>query len=82
MKENIDQMRQRHKREIEALQQKCRHKKLSGWMEQWWAPGHGTGKVVKVCEFCGKVVKEKGRLKFEYKLVGKKFKLKKRRQLN
>ena len=70
MKENIDQMRQRHKREIEALQQKCRHKKLAGWMEQWWAPGHGTGRMVKVCEFCGKVIRERG-VKLEYTLIGK-----------
>lgn len=62
--ENIDQMRERHKREIKRLQKSCKHKKLSKWMEEYWAPGHSTGSMVKLCDFCGKVVKRKG-LKFE-----------------
>ena len=47
-KENIDQMRERHKKEIEKLQDNCKHKKLSKWMEFQWAPAHGTGEMVKI----------------------------------
>ena len=64
MAENIDQMRERHKREIKDLQKTCKHKKLSNWMELYWAVAHSTGSMVKVCIFCGKVIKKK-RLKFE-----------------
>lgn len=56
MKETIDQMRDRHKKEIEDLQDNCKHEKISGWMEEMWAPGHFSGTRVKVCEVCGKVV--------------------------
>ncbi len=58
--QNIDQMRERHKREIEALQKNCRHKRLSKWMEEWWAVAHSTGNMVKLCIICGKVIKRKG----------------------
>jgi len=63
--ENIDQMRERHKREIERLQKSCKHKKLSNWIREWWAIGHSTGYMVKTCNFCGKVIKRKG-LKFKF----------------
>jgi hypothetical protein len=65
MTENIDQMRKRHKQEIETLQQNCKHKKLSGWLNEYWAIAHATGNMIKVCEFCGKIVKRKG-MKFDY----------------
>ena len=62
--ENIDQMRERHKGEIEQLQKRCKHKKLSNWMELYWAVAHSTGSMVKTCSFCGKIIKRKA-LKFE-----------------
>jgi len=55
MKENIDQMRKRHEKEIDDLQKNCPHKKISDWMPFMWAPGHFGGDV-KVCLFCGKIV--------------------------
>ena len=58
MKENIDQMRKRHKEEIEKLQSSCKHTDISGWMDYMWAPGH-MGFPVKVCNFCGEIVKRK-----------------------
>lgn len=63
--EDINQMRERHKQEIETLQKNCKHRKQSNWIEEWWAIGHSTGNEVKVCEFCGKVIKRK-ELKFKY----------------
>ncbi len=35
------------------LQSGCDHEKISDWMEIHWAPGHGTGKLIKECERCG-----------------------------
>ena len=60
--ENINQMRQKHKKEIETLQKLCSHSEISNWMDYQWAPGHFSGRV-KVCEFCGKTM-EKECLKF------------------
>lgn len=57
-KPEIDQLRDRHQKEIEALQSKCKHKK-STWAEEYWAIGHGTGNRVKVCDNCGKALKKK-----------------------
>lgn len=54
--ENIDKMRVRHQKEIDTLQTNCKHNKVSKWMDYMWAPGH-FGYPVKICEFCGKIVK-------------------------
>jgi hypothetical protein len=56
--ENIEQMRERHKKEIDMLQLNCKHKKISNWMDYQWAPGH-WGYPVKICLFCGKIMKER-----------------------
>jgi len=58
MKENIDRMRVRHKKEIENLQSKCKHKKVSDWIPNMWAPGHIDGEV-KICENCNKIIERK-----------------------
>lgn len=58
--ENINEMRKRHENEIKELQNLCPHHKLSGWVTEYWAITHGTGNLIKVCEFCGKVVERKG----------------------
>jgi len=58
MKENAEQMRERHARELESLQKACKHVKVTKWMPYMWAPGHFGGDV-KVCCFCGKIVKSK-----------------------
>lgn len=58
MTENIGQMRERHQKEINQLQTQCKHE-ISDWRDFMWAPGHCSGKV-KVCEWCGKIVENKG----------------------
>ena len=55
--EDIKQMKNRHKMEIEELQENCKHEKISEWVDFMWAPGHYGGQV-KVCKFCGKIIKE------------------------
>ncbi len=57
--ENIKEMTERHKREIQELQDSCKHEKVSGWLDYYWAPVHSSGFQVKQCEFCGKVVQKK-----------------------
>ena len=57
---DTEKLRAKHKKEIETLQATCKHKKLSGNMEEQWAPAHGTGRWVKVCYNCGKIVKIRG----------------------
>lgn len=76
MRENINQMRERHKQEIEELQKNCKHKKLSAWIEEYWAIAHSTGNIVRVCEFCGKIIKRKQMTREFIKLKEKKFNMK------
>ena len=61
--ENIKEMRQRHKEEIENLQSMCSHPEISDWMPYMWAPGHFSGNV-RICKFCGKTI-ERQNGKFE-----------------
>jgi len=42
-------------KDLEALQQTCKHRKAT-WMGEMWAPGHSTGREVKVCDRCGMIV--------------------------
>lgn len=55
--EDIKQMQERHKKEVEELQTACPHKEISNWMEYHWAPGHYSHDV-KCCNYCGKIVEE------------------------
>ena len=59
-KEDIKQMRERHRKEIELLQNGCKHTNFSDWMEEQWAPAHSAGSLVRLCNFCEKVVERKG----------------------
>lgn len=58
MKETIDHMHERHKREVEELQKRCRHpgEQRSGWMPHYWAPAHLSGYEVRVCKQCGSTI--------------------------
>jgi hypothetical protein len=52
----IEDLCEKHKKEIEDLQRECKHEKISNWMDEWWAPGHSTGRSVQCCEDCNKIV--------------------------
>lgn len=56
--EDIKQMRERHKKEIEVLQASCAHENVSDWMPYEYAPGHRCGEV-RICGSCGKIVDER-----------------------
>ena len=55
--ENIEQMKARHRAEVEALQASCEHKQVSDWEEYRWAPGLSPGVWARVCGHCG-IVRE------------------------
>ena len=54
MNENIKEMKQRHKKELEELQANCKHEKISECMPIYIAHSD-YGPCIKMCEFCGKI---------------------------
>ena len=53
------EIRNKADKDIEALQKICSHAEWS-WGEECWAPGHFSGRRLKVCDFCEKVLESKG----------------------
>ena len=45
--------------EISGLQRRCPHKEISDWTDEWWAPGHPTGRRIKYCLRCDKIMEER-----------------------
>ncbi len=57
MDKTIEQIRERHKKEIDAFMSTCPHPEISGWTPYMWAPGH-ISHYVKTCNRCEKVIEE------------------------
>jgi hypothetical protein len=53
----IQELKEKHKTEIEALQKSCPHIKYQ-WLPFQWAPGHYDGEVL-VCEECEKILEKR-----------------------
>ena len=53
------QIREKCEEDIKALQEICSHPS-SRWAKECWAIGHFTGKSLKICEVCEKVLEEQG----------------------
>lgn len=53
------ELRAECKKEIKALQKVCKHP-TSVWCEESWAPGHLTGRRLKICNACEKVLESNG----------------------
>jgi len=51
-----ERLYEQYQRDLRHLQETCPHEQLTDWMEEWWAPGHSTGREVKACTNCNKVV--------------------------
>jgi len=51
-----ERLYQQYQRELKRLQKTCPHEQLTDWMEEWWAPGHDTGRKVKACANCNKII--------------------------
>ena len=58
MTENITEMRDRHKRELNDLQTNCNHVNLSNWIPYMWSPGHFHDEV-RICNTCDKVIERR-----------------------
>jgi len=56
MTENLTEMQKRHKAEIKALQDSCKHDGEQKWYKEAWAVAHPTGREVLVCEVCGAIL--------------------------
>jgi hypothetical protein len=65
----IEELRAKHKKEIEELQDNCKHESVSGWMLECWAPGHFTGGSVKSCLECGKIIKQADNQRLEKEII-------------
>jgi len=59
-------IRDKCNKDILELQNNCNHPS-SKWMNEEFAPAHGTGCTVKVCDICEKVLERKGG--FNYNVI-------------
>jgi hypothetical protein len=46
----------KYQADLSELRTNCNHLKKSDWIIEEWAPAHGTGFQVRVCEICGVVI--------------------------
>jgi RNA polymerase subunit RPABC4/transcription elongation factor Spt4 len=51
-----ERLYEQYQRDLKHLQETCPHAELTDWNEEWWAPGHSTGREVKACANCNKIV--------------------------
>ena len=51
-----EQLYEQYQRDLARLQESCPHEQLTDWTEEWWAHGHSTGREVRSCTRCNKVV--------------------------
>jgi hypothetical protein len=54
-----ERLYEQYQRDLKRLQDNCPHEQLTDWMEEWWAPGHATERMVRACTNCNKVVQAK-----------------------
>ena len=51
------EIREKADKDVEELQKICNHPE-SLWTEECWAPGHFTGRSLKICKICEKMLLE------------------------
>ena len=51
-----EKLYQQYQWDLKQLQDTCPHKQLTDWVEEWWAPGHSTGRRVRACANCNLVL--------------------------
>ena len=56
---DYDRLSDEFRHKAVELQKTCPHKKTTAWIAEWWAVGHSTGRQIKVCLNCNKIVKTK-----------------------
>ncbi|HEY3405392.1 MAG TPA: hypothetical protein VGK59_18535 [Ohtaekwangia sp.] len=55
---------EKYKSDLKELQANCGHPEISDWMEEQWAPAHGTGVEVRVCKNCNITIDRRGMVEF------------------
>jgi len=58
MSSDYEKLEEDFDKKIMDLQDKCLHKETM-WMEEYWAVGHSTGCMVRVCLNCNKTLERK-----------------------
>lgn len=53
------ELKEKYEADLAELQKLCPHYTATDWMEEQWAPAHGTGFQVRACEHCGFIVKRR-----------------------
>jgi hypothetical protein len=53
-----NQLQKKYERDLRKLQRECKHKRISPWTINEWAPGH-SGDVVRFCRTCWKRIDTK-----------------------
>lgn len=59
------ELKEKYEADIAELQKNCTHTEVSGWLIEQWAPGHCTGRAVKVCDICWATVEVRKDVSFE-----------------
>ncbi len=59
MKSEFEALEEKYESDVKKLQRTCPHKRKSEWREQWWALGHSTGYIVRVCLNCNRILDKK-----------------------
>jgi hypothetical protein len=54
---SFDELKKEFDEAVEKLRKECPHDNLSEWMDEYWAPAHSTGCMVKCCNFCSQIVR-------------------------
>ncbi len=52
------EIRKKCDEEIKKLQEVCDHSE-NEWMNEYWAPAHSTGRIVRACTICEKTLEVK-----------------------
>jgi len=52
-----NQLKKEFEKNVEKLQKQCPHKRTK-WMDHWWALGHQSSYMVKVCLRCHKIIEK------------------------
>lgn len=59
------ELEEKYQNDLKELKKNCKHEDSSGWMPEYWAPGHGTGREVRICNICWEVVESKDQYNYE-----------------
>lgn len=47
---------EQYQQDLKRLQDTCPHERMTDWLDEMWAPAHGTGRQVRTCVVCDLVI--------------------------